>query len=101
VYHLATGEPLAAELASLVPEPSPALRTAADTASSMPTTLWFEAGTPDQLSSLVTCGRATMCYNLMKHVVRRYGDVPAAYSPAIAELWERLTSDWAEFQTRE
>ena len=73
VYHLQSSEPFATILAGHVAPPSPALRRVADAAASMPTALWFQPETPWQLPCLVAAGQATLCYNLMKQVVRLHG----------------------------
>lgn len=93
VYHLRSGErftPLPG-----VPAPSTRLRAVADTASGMPTTLWFDAGEPWRQPSLVACGQATLCYNLMKRLVRSHpGSPPEAWPVEARELWDRLVADW-------
>lgn len=97
VYHLSPGEEFAEDLEGLVRKPSSALHAVADAAANMPTTLWFEDDKPYQLPSLVACGQATMCYNLMKHVVRKYGKEPQDYRQGVRVLWDRLTVDWQSF----
>jgi len=45
-------------------EPSPRLRQLARDAEAYPTNLWFTK--PSELDSLVACGEATMCFNLLR-----------------------------------
>ncbi|MGD8452540.1 MAG: patatin-like phospholipase family protein [Phycisphaerae bacterium] len=83
----------AKELAGLVPPPSEKLGRVVKAAVEMPTTLWF--CDPHELPCLVACGQATLCYNLMKWVVRQYGGDPAALAdPPVGPLLERLKTDW-------
>ena len=96
IYHLKTGEKFSAELLRAgISEPSEALRRVADTAADMPTTLWFDKN--DQLQSLIASGQATLCYNLMKYLVRNYGENPALFPTEARQLWDRLEIDWATF----
>jgi predicted acylesterase/phospholipase RssA len=98
VYHLQSSEPFATTLAGHVDPPSPALRRVADAAATMPTALWFQPETPWQLPCLVAAGQATLCYNLMKQVVRVHGAEPARLSPDLRALWDRLVADWQTFR---
>ena len=98
VYHLASTEPFAAILEGHVASPTPALRRVADAAAGMPTALWFEPDRPWQLPSLVAAGQATLCYNLLKQVVRVHGDEPARYPADVHAYWVRLVAAWAGLQ---
>ncbi|MEO0431595.1 MAG: patatin-like phospholipase family protein [Cyanobacteria bacterium J06656_5] len=64
----------------------------------MPTTLWFDAN-PDkkreQMESLVVTGQATICFNLMQYIVRRYGEDLDEY-PEVHKLWVELQNDWQQ-----
>ena len=91
IHDLSETEPFAA-LPGIAP-PSVLLRNVANAAATMPTTLWFTAD--HQLSSLVACGQATTCYNLMRFIVRRYGADVAQYPERVATLWAQLSTDWA------
>ncbi len=73
---------------------TPALKQVATEASKMGTTLWFD--NPHQLKTLTAAGQATICFNLMQHIVRRYGETPESYPPAIKELWEEMRQDWTQ-----
>lgn len=48
--------------------PSPAMIRVADSAASMPTTLWFDESNARKLDDLLACGRFTMCFNLLVHL---------------------------------
>ncbi|GAB4256112.1 MAG: hypothetical protein Kow0065_04680 [Methylomicrobium sp.] len=96
IDHLKTGRQFSAELTKAgVSEPSVELRKVVDVAADMRTTLWFDR--PDQLPSLVASGQATLCYNLMKFVVRNFGDDPADYPDDARDLWWKLNEDWRAF----
>jgi hypothetical protein len=71
---------------------SPALRHVAAAATAMATTLWFD--NPQQLKNVTAAGQATICFNLMQYVVRRYGENPENYPPSIQELWMEMKQDW-------
>lgn len=76
---------------------SEALKTSVKAAVNMPTTLWFEPDQPDkerQIVALTVAGQATICFNLLQYIVRRYGEEPAQYPPAIQRLWTDLQTDW-------
>lgn len=96
IDHLKTGRKFSNELMrSGVPEPSVKLRQVADVAANMKTTLWFDR--QDQLQSLVVSGQATLCYNLMKFVVRNFGEDPEKFPDDACQLWHRLNEDWRTF----
>jgi len=76
---------------------SEALKTMVKAAADMPTTLWFEPDQPDkerQIVALTVAGQATICFNLLQYIVRRYGADPAQYPPEIHSLWSTLQKDW-------
>ena len=98
IYHLRSSEPFSTLVAGLVPAPSAALRRVADVAASTPTALWFDPERPDQLPGLVAAGQATLCYNLLKQIVRLHGRDPALFPPDVQEHWNRLVADWQAFQ---
>ena len=63
----------------------------------MPTTLWFDANQANKefrMKSLVVTGQATICFNLMQYLVRRYGEDAKKYPPTIQKLWLELQKDW-------
>jgi len=80
-----------------VAPPSDKLRCCIDRAASMETAFWFDHA-DWQIPVLLVCGQATICFNLMKDLVRRYGNDPSDYSPAVRELWGQLRADWALLQ---
>jgi hypothetical protein len=91
IYHLQTGQPFSEKLAELgVKKPLPQLQKVIDTAAKMPTAMWFN--NPYEPACLVACGQVTICYNLMKHVLRFY-ERPEESSPQ----WGSLVSDWKDF----
>ena len=76
--------------------PSQALQKVANDAAEMRTILWFE--TEDQQPKVVAAGQATICYNLMKYLVRNCGEDQEKWSTQAKELWTRLKADWEVFQ---
>ena len=76
-------------------KPSSALGRVVTVAVEMPTTLWFEKDKPYQLPCLVAAGQATLCYNLMKIVTRRFGSDPKSYQDDVADFWNKLVTDWS------
>ena len=77
---------------------SKALENKVNGAVQMPTTLWFDAN-PDkkreQMESLVVTGQATICFNLMQYIVRRYGEDLGEY-PEVHKIWVELQNDWQQ-----
>ena len=92
------------------PLPSEALQQAAESASTMGTTLWFTEeeleGKKNKPNSLVACGQFTVCYNLKDYIERimrkNYKDSYEEYSPEmkanIEKLYEKVCEDWKKFQ---
>lgn len=72
--------------------PSRELRNIVTIAAKMPTTLWFDESY--QLPCLAACGQATLCYNLMKFIVRNHGTNAKLYPEDVQVLWDRLVNDW-------
>jgi hypothetical protein len=66
-------------------------------AEAMQTTLWFNDRS--ELPAIVAAGQATICFNLMKHIVRHYhfDDVHETFPGEIQTLWKNLNNDWQEF----
>jgi predicted acylesterase/phospholipase RssA len=77
-------------------KPKPHLVALAQQAEAMPTTLWF---TEDkQFYTLEAAGEATVCYVLLKHIVKhRAGEYEAEGLPLHA-LYTRLRKEWEVFQ---
>lgn len=94
IYDLTSRRPFFFENDPRVPKPSEGLLAAVEAAVTMPTTLWFDDDEPYRLPCLVAAGQATLCYNLMKHLTRRFGKDTNAYPPGARELWDRLLTDW-------
>jgi predicted acylesterase/phospholipase RssA len=92
IYHLQTGHPFSKKLVELgVKKPSPGLQKVIDAAAEIPTAMWFNNSY--EAPCLVASGQATICYNLMKHVLRVYEGAVES-SPE----WESLVSDWNGFR---
>lgn len=94
LQHLRPGEPFV-QLPG-VPPPSAKLRHVAEMAGNMPTILWFQ--NDYQLPCVTATGQASLCYNLMKHIARRYGQDPSQYPEPAQALWKRLTADWQKLR---
>lgn len=94
IYHLKSTKPFAKELADIpaIKKPGPALYQVTDIAADMPTELWFDSDYKQPC--LVACGQASLCYNLMKYMVRTYGNDPSTYSAPVRVLWDQTTQDW-------
>ena len=94
IYHLKSDKKFSKALGQIpgIKKPSQALHQVADIAADMPTELWFDADYKQPC--LVACGQATLCYNLMKYIVRIYGSDPERYTPQIHGLWDRTMTDW-------
>ncbi len=60
-----------------IEKPSPKLYQVIDIVANMSTELFFDKDY--QLPFLVACGQTTMCYNLMKRIVRNYGAAAEDY----------------------
>ncbi|HYA15267.1 MAG TPA: patatin-like phospholipase family protein, partial [Syntrophales bacterium] len=96
IYHLKSDYPFSdlLEKCQEVPKPSVKLRRVADVAANMPTQFWYDHDY--QLPCIVACGQASLCYNLMKHIVRVYGDNPELYQTDVKVLWDRFVRDWQD-----
>lgn len=94
IYHLKSDKKFSKALGQMpgVKTPSEALHLVADIAADMPTELWFD--TDYKQPCLAACGQATICYNLMKYIVRIYGNDTEQYSPQVLKLWEQTAADW-------
>jgi len=76
-------------------QPSEKLRAASRRAESYGTNLWFLE--PDELDNLIFCGRATICYKIIKYLLRfRAAELNAQNSPEsilfaqARQVWRRL-----------
>lgn len=94
IFHLRSDIPFSEPLAQMpgVKKPSRQLQLVANVAATARTAFW--ADHDFQLPCMIACGQATMCYNLMKYIVRRYGPNPDQYSVDTKRLWDRLLTDW-------
>lgn len=50
-----------------------------------------------QLQDLVVTGQVTLCYNLMKYLVRCFGQKPDQFPENVKPLWGGLKADWQKF----
>lgn len=78
-------------IAAGLPAPSDAARRDRDVAARMDTTLWWDNHA--QREAVVRAGRDSMCFNLLDHLLERYGG-PAAHPPEVAEVYGRLAERW-------
>lgn len=94
IYHLKSDNAFSRALGRIpgIKKPGQALHQVADIAADMPTELWFDADYKQPC--LVACGQATICYNLMKYIVRIYGSDPQHYTAPVQTLWDQLRADW-------
>ncbi|HEX8276857.1 MAG TPA: patatin-like phospholipase family protein [Longimicrobiaceae bacterium] len=98
VYSLERGSRLFADHPWL--RPGPALRALAGNACKVPTALWLTDtggdGGEAELRTLADAGYATVCFELLKVVLRDADGRLAAGDPARAALLERLRQLWGE-----
>lgn len=92
------------------PLPSEALQQAAESASTMGTTLWFTEeelrGKKNKLNSLIACGQFNICYNLKDYIERvmrkdyedSYKLYPQETKDKIETLYQKICADWEKFQ---
>lgn len=96
IYHLQDGESFSHELINAgIPKTSKTLSIVTTRAAKMPTTLWFD--NEQQLQDLVVTGQATLCYNLMKYLVRCFGQKPEQFPENVKPIWAGLKADWQKF----
>ncbi|HEU0013859.1 MAG TPA: patatin-like phospholipase family protein [Longimicrobium sp.] len=96
IYAMARDEP---ELFGKHPwlRPSPALVALAQTAERMGTTLWFNE--PAEFTTVRDAGERTICFVLLRHIVRdRPGEYEAEGRPLHA-IYQRLRREWDAFNT--
>ncbi len=94
IHHLRSGMPFSPLLSNIpgLKAPSADLRQIADITTSIPTVFWYEQ--EHHLPCIISCGQATICYNLMKFIVRNFGNDASAYTSEVRELWNQLEKDW-------
>jgi predicted acylesterase/phospholipase RssA len=90
IYDLMTGNKRT--IFTNISRPSKALQEIIDKSVKMPTTLWFDQD--DQLPNLISSGQATICFNLLRYVVRTYGQDTSKYPPMVLDFWNELLKDW-------
>jgi len=74
--------------------PSPKLQNLAKRAEAMDTTLWFS--NEAELETLVACGRATMCFNILRYIVGLRGEYLHPDS-GISQVLNRARTVWKSF----
>lgn len=75
--------------------PSPQMVNLAQTAERMATTLWFND--PSQFTTQRNAGEATICFVLLRHIVRDHaGSYEADHAP-LHDLYQRLRTEWDTF----
>ena len=81
-------------------EPTRKLKELAAQAEAMPTTLWFTRGKEEEeLDRLVRCGRATMCFNLLRYMLEKQSEGLSDPRSEISKLFQRARAIWAEINT--
>ena len=80
------------KLPAEVTKPSKKIVDMATSANKIETTAWIEK--ESDLPLLITVGQFTICYNLIKYIVRVYGDDPQKYEKDIKQYWDKLVNDW-------
>jgi hypothetical protein len=80
-------------------DPSTEMQGIATRATSMATTLWFDAGKKQTMrDEIIICGQFTMCYNLLKHIYRlEVLDQKWKTDQTLQALKTRLINDWNSF----
>ncbi len=82
--------------------PSPEIQKVAESARTMPTTLWFEARkdktAAQQRDDIIATGQFTMCYNLLLHLNLLDDPQTHPLPPYLTDMQARLLDDWEKFQ---
>ncbi|HLP19590.1 MAG TPA: patatin-like phospholipase family protein [Chitinophagales bacterium] len=83
--------------------PSEAIKSVAEYARRMGTTLWFSkddmTNEKNILDALIACGQFTMCYNLLEYIIELEADYPAVKEDSVIQcLKTELLHDWKLFQ---
>ena len=73
-------------------QPGQRLRDLARCAETMPTTLWFND--PAELDVLTGAGEASVCYTLLRHVLRDRKEELARPGSPLPALFDRLKAEW-------
>lgn len=95
IYDIPDAKARLASLAWL--DPSDAMREVAKAANAMPTTLWFTDKA--QMPVLIACGQATICYQLLDHILKLNGSDPRAIPPQLLPLFERAKELYLHLKT--
>jgi hypothetical protein len=79
--------------------PGKKMQDMATKATSMATTLWFDAGVQTMRDAIIACGQFTMCYNLLKHIYHlELIDTYWKTDAPLQALKTRLLADWKKFK---
>ncbi|SEM42801.1 Predicted acylesterase/phospholipase RssA, contains patatin domain [Stigmatella aurantiaca] len=76
-------------------QPKPHLVQLGQQASQMPTTLWFTQD--EQFVTVESAGEATLCYVLLRHILRHHKGLYETEGLPLAGLFGRLRKEWAVF----
>lgn len=96
IYDLDNESRWGAEIRDAALQPSERLRAIAVRAESYKTNLWFTK--PDDLENLIICGEATMCFNILKYLLKyRASELQDSDSPE-TDLFRRANARWSELQ---
>lgn len=76
-------------------KPGPHLTALAQQACQMPTTLWFTDAS--QFTTVESAGEATVCYVLLRHILRSYQGQYESEGLPLHGLFQRLRKEWAVF----
>ena len=96
IYDLDNESWWGAEIKSAGLQPSDRLRQIAVRAEKYPTNLWFT--NPDDLENLILCGEATMCFNVLKYLLRYRASEISDPNSAEAELYLTTLKHWQSLQ---
>jgi hypothetical protein len=80
-------------------QPAEALRAVATRAEAMATTLWF--ATESDMTNLIVCGQATLCFNLLKYLQENRADELSDQASPVAALYQRVKERWLALQQDE
>ena len=77
-------------------KPSAQLREVVEGAEAMPTTLWFPR--ESDLRTLIVCGQATLCFNILKYLRDKQEDALQDPCSAVSQMYQRARDRWLALQ---